>query len=132
MATLVRTHEALNGLIVYDNTATGSVGQLTAPASFDIIKIHPNVAQLHGVTNLAFAFTFADVDAWVKARIEGSLDGTNFASLMEIADAIYTVDGTYHIIWTRLGAFTYMKGVFVSESASPSDAVCDLIVRAGA
>ncbi len=132
MATLIRTHEALNGIIVYDNTATGSVGQLAAPGNFDTLRIHPNTTQLHGVTNLAFAFTFADVDAWVKARIEGSLDGTNFASLMEIADAIYTADGTYHIVWTRLGAFTYMRGVFVSESASPSDAVCDLIVRAGA
>ena len=132
MATLVRTAEALNGQVVYDNTGTGCVGQLAAPGDFDILRIHPNTAQLHGVTNLSFAFTFADVDAWVKARIEGSANGTNFVPLMEIGDAVYTADGTYHIIWTRLGVFPYYKGVFVSESASPSDAICDLIVRAGA
>ena len=131
MATLIRSNEAITGQIVYDSSASGSSGDLSAPGDFDILKVHVIAPRLGLITNLAFAFTFADVDSWVKARISGSLDGTNYQSLMELGDAIYTADGTYHIIWTRLGAFPYMKGVFVSELASPSDATCNLIVRAG-
>jgi len=132
MATFIRTEEALHGQIVYDNTDTGCVGQLAAPGNFDTIRIHPGTPQMHGLSNIVFAFTFADIDSWVKARIEGGPTAATMKTLMEIGDAVYVTDGVYQIVWTKLGTMPYMRGVFVSESASPSDATCDLIVRAGA
>jgi len=132
MATFIRTSEALHGQVVYDNTGTGCVGQLTAPGNFDTIRIHAGSPKMRNISNIVFAFTLADIDAWVKLRIEGGPDADTMKTLMEIGDAVYTEDGVWQIIWTKLGTHQYIRGVFVSESASPSDATCDLIVRAGA
>lgn len=111
-----------------------SMTQLTAPGNTDPIEVRSfNMVSMQVIV--------ASIDTNVVVRIDGSHDGTNYFPLalddrQAVANLTYSgaqatiaANGTYVV--TVLGLSTrYARGVFVSESASPSAATLDITMKA--
>lgn len=91
-----------------------SFTQLTAPGTTDALQVKT-------VTNHTIAVTVAAIDTNVVVRIEGSLDGTNWANLSDVGDTTITGNGTEMFFFK--GKLNYIRGNFVSESGGTAATV---------
>lgn len=109
------------------------MAQLTAPGATDPIE----VVDYNRVTAQV---TLANVDTNVIVRLEGSHDGTNYFPLglenedvtgcaIAASEATLTVDGTYLLVSGPI-ATKYARFYFIQETASPSPATLDVLMRA--
>lgn len=90
----------------------------TAPASGDAQRIDfPNRS---APKTFLFATTVATINTNVVVRLDGSLDGTNYAPI--ISGQTITGDGTYFYNVTNMPV-KYIQPVFVSESGGTTAVV---------
>jgi len=82
--------------------------QLTAPGNSNTI----NTAAYN---NHTVVYKVASINTNVVVRLEGSVNGTDFANLDEVGDTTITANGTYGFKLSN-SAITSMRLVFVSES----------------
>ena len=97
--------------IFFTNTA------LTAPGDGTVLQVASN--NFFATKSYTFMVKVADIDTNVVVRLDGSIDGTNYAPI--IAAQTITSNGNYaYSVADR--PVKFVKGVFVSESGGDSSA----------
>ena len=90
---------------------------LTAPGDGTVLQVASN--NFFATKSYTFMVKVADIDTNVVVRLDGSIDGTNYAPI--IAAQTITSNGTYaYSVADR--PVKFVKGVFVSESGGDSSA----------
>lgn len=90
----------------------------TAPGSGSAYTV--DLPNRHAPRNFGFYVTVAGIDTNVIVRLDGSIDGTNYAQL--VSGQTITGNGTYFYGLTNTPV-KYLRPVFVSESGGTNAVV---------
>ena len=90
---------------------------LTAPGDGTVLQVASN--NFFATKDYTLLVTVAEIDTNVIVRLDGSIDGTNYAPI--IAAQTITANGSYsYSVSSR--PVKFIKGVFVSESGGDNSA----------
>jgi|TARA_R100001015_G_C4545235_1_gene108345 hypothetical protein len=104
--------------ITYFQDTIISTEALTAPATGTALEVAVN--NLFSTKNYTFMVTVASINTNVIVRLEGSLDGTNYATLL--ANRTISANGsTFENVVNK--PFKWLRPVFVSEAGGTAATV---------
>lgn len=91
---------------------------LTAPGNGSAVQVAEN--DLFSTTSYSLLTTVASINTNVIVRLEGSIDGTDYATI--INNTTYTANGTFSLNVTGI-PMKFVRPVFVSESGGTTATV---------
>jgi len=100
------------------DTIFNTQAALTAPANGSAVQVAEN--DLFSTTSYSLLTTVANINTNVVVRLEGSIDGTDYATI--INNTTYTGNGTFSLNVTGI-PMKFVRPVFVSESGGTAATV---------